>query len=85
MKRLFDEKNDFLILDEIVYEKESFKAIVQDGVVSDDEIMKQSEVVISLLKRIEAELNDEQEEMVIDAISELAVLYQINSLRKGDK
>ncbi len=84
MQRLFDEKNGLLLLDEIVYQKASFQAIIQDQVVSGQEIIDQANLVISLLKRIETELDEGQKELVIDAIAELAVLYQINTLYKGE-
>ncbi len=84
MRKLFDEKNGLLLLDEIVYEKDSFKSIVQDGIISDSEIMRQAEDVINLLKRIDNELSEPQKELVVDAICELAVLYQVSALHKGE-
>ncbi len=83
-RKLFDEKSGLLLLDEIICEKDSFKSIVQDGIVSDNEIMRQAEDVITLLKRIDSELNEAQKELVVDAISELAVLYQVSTLHKGE-
>ncbi len=83
MKQLFDEKTGLLLLDEIVCEKESFRAITQDTMISDDEIMQQSALVVSLLQKIEQELDEAQRTLVLDAISELAVLYQIHSLKEG--
>ncbi len=85
MKQLFDETTGLLLLDEIVCEKESFRAITQDAVISDDEIMQQSALVISLLQKIEQELDETQRTLVLDAISELAVLYQIHSLKEGER
>lgn len=84
MKRLFEEENGLLVLDEIVCKKDSFKLIMQDGIVSDDEITAQSDLVISLLKRIDNELDEKSKELVTDAIAELSVLFEINSLKRGE-
>ncbi len=84
MKSFFDPQTGLICLDELVYAKESFQTVVLDGIVTDDEMKKQSDTVIHLLKRMEDELSHDQCTLVMDALSELAVLYQINAMREGE-
>jgi len=83
MKRLFDEENGLLLLDEIVYDSPSYQALMDGHMVIDDEIMTQSGRVITLLKEIDEKLNSEDKDLVVKTISELAVLYEINALKGG--
>ena len=83
MRKLFDEENGLLLLDEIVFDSPSYQALMDGHVVVDDEIMTQSERVITLLKEIDGKLNSEDKELVVKTISELAVLYEINALKGG--
>lgn len=77
-KNLFDEKTGMLLLDEYIYEMPSFRKIMEDGVISSDEVMAQSERVISLLKRLESVLQPEVRELLIETLSEIAVLYAVS-------
>lgn len=77
MSSLFDE-NGFLCLDDIVYAMPSYQKIMEDKVITDDEIIQQSNVVLCLLKQIDEQLGREDKNLVIDAISEMAVLYTLN-------
>lgn len=81
MKKLFDETNGLLLLDELVFGMSSFQKIMEDNVITDDEIMKQSDVVVNLLKQIDTDLSDKDRELVLKTIGEMAVLYQLNSIR----
>ena len=83
MRRLFDEENGLLLLDEIVFDSPSYQTLLDGHVVNDDEIMAQSERVITLLKEIDGKLNPEDKELVVKVVSELAVLYEINALKGG--
>lgn len=77
-KNLFDEKTGMLLLDEYIYEMPSFRKIMEDGVISSDEVMAQSKRVISLLKRLESVLQPEVRELLIETLSEIAVLYAVS-------
>jgi len=83
MKKLFDEENGLLLLDEIVFDSPSYQALLDGHVVIDDEIMTQAERVITLLKEIDSKLSSEDKELVVKVISELAVLYEINAIKGG--
>lgn len=81
MKKLFDEKNGLLLLDELVLEMDSYQKIIADRIITDDEIMAQSVVVVELFKQIDTTLKDQDKALVLKTIAELAVLYQLNSIR----
>ncbi len=83
MKKLFDETTGYLLLDEIVFNRSSFQTIMEDNTITDDEVIKQANAVVTLLKKLDAKLDGEEKKLVIDAISEIAVLYQINALKGG--
>jgi hypothetical protein len=80
MQSIFDE-NGFLRLDEIVYDMPSYKKIMEDRVITEEEIIEQSNIVLQLMKKIDQQLGDEDKKLFIEAISEMAVLYTLNSNR----
>jgi hypothetical protein len=81
--KLFDEKTGLIRLDEIVYESKRFQMIMADGVVSDEEIVEQAELVTRLFQEIETSFSERDKELVAQTVSELAVLYEINAHRGG--
>jgi hypothetical protein len=72
-----------LRLDEIVYESKSFQRIMADEKVTDEEVAAQGNLVVKLFHEIETKLSEKDKELVIQAISELAVLYEINAHKGG--
>ncbi len=62
-------------LDEIVAERETFKKIMEDGIVTEEEVAAQSQTVLDLLRRAEAQLDAESRALVEELLAELAVLY----------
>ena len=83
MKNLFDETSGFLLMDEIVFENPHYQAIIKDKVITDDEIMEQANRVIMMFKMIDQQLNPEDKKLVMNTISELAVLYAIHATKGG--
>lgn len=79
-------KEGILNLDEIVVERPSFKKIMEDGVVTEQELSEQADKVIALLKRVETELTPKQQELVKDILVEANVMnavyhqYQIQNI-----
>lgn len=51
---------------------------MKDGVVTDQELTEQANRTIASLKRVQTICNDEQQSAVLDAISELSVLYAVH-------
>ncbi|MDO4563819.1 MAG: hypothetical protein Q4C12_08325 [Clostridia bacterium] len=83
MKRFFDEETGILLLDEAVSNHPGFQAIVEDKMVSDAEIISQAETVIQYFKKIDEQLSEPDKKLVLDAIAELCVLYQINIMKEA--
>lgn len=80
--KLFDAETGYLLLDEVVESKDSFKKIMEDGTITDEEMEDQVNRVIDRLKTMEEILSDNEKTLVLDAISELAVLYEMNARRE---
>lgn len=76
MKQLFDDKGLLNIAD-IVTTHPSYKTIMEDGIVNDEELTEQSARTLASLRKIQELCNDEQQSAVIDAISEMSVLFSI--------
>lgn len=81
----FNEKG-ILNLDEMVSERPSFKKIMEDGIVTEQELSEQSDKVVDLLHRIETELTTSQQELVKEVLVEVNVMnavfhqYQIQNI-----
>lgn len=80
--KLFDEKTGYLKLDELVEERASFRKVMEDGRVTDEEMQEQAKLVIAHMKKIEAQLGEEEKELLSDVLCELAVLYVMNAFRE---
>lgn len=74
MQQLFDE-HGLLNIADIVTTHPSYKAIMEDGVVTDQELTDQANRTIASLKKLQAICNEEQQSAILDAISEMSVLY----------
>ena len=83
--KLFDAETGYLLLDEVVESKDSFKKIMEDGIITDEEMEDQVNRVIDRLKTMEEILSDNEKTLVLDAISELAVLYEMNARRENQE
>lgn len=80
MTTWFDPETGVFRLDEIVAERGAFKKIMEDGIVTDEELAAQSERVVDLLRRAEAELDEASRALVQELLAELAVLYAASHL-----
>ena len=65
---------------EAILNKESFKKIMEDGIVSEEEIKEQSEKVIGLFKDIENKFSEEQLRDIKDLLAETSVLYAVYNI-----
>lgn len=87
MNKLFDKDGLFNISD-IVVNHSSYKTIMEDGIVTDDELKQQANATVASLRRLQELCNEEQQSAIVDAISEMAVLfaayhnYELQDLRK---
>ncbi len=87
MQGLFDE-NGVLNISDIVENHPSYKAIMEDGVVTEQELTCQAETTIASLRKLQTLCSEEQQSAILDAISEMGVLfaayhhYELQDLRK---
>ena len=77
---MFFNQNGRLNIDEAIVNKESFKKIMEDGIVSEEEIKEQSEKVIGLFKDIENKFSEEQLRDIKDLLAETSVLYAVYNI-----
>ena len=77
MNTFFDESGS-LNIDDLIIQQPSFKIIMEDGVVTEEELAEQKERVIILLKKIEQGFTPEQIDKVRELLAEVSVLVAIN-------
>lgn len=76
-KNVFFDKNGVLNLDEAVMNIDSFKTIMADGLVTDEELKAQSDRVIGILHDMEKKYSPEQLKEIKQLLAETSVLYAI--------
>lgn len=74
---MFFNEQGILDLDEMLLNNESFKSIMADGEVTDEEIKAQSERIISILHDMETKYTEEQLAEIKTLLVETSVLYAV--------
>ena len=77
----FDQESGTLLLDEYVLEMDSYRRIVEDEAITDEELVEQTQRVTSLLRQLEETLSPEAKALATEALSELAVLNALQVKR----
>jgi hypothetical protein len=77
----FDLETGTLLLDEYVLEMDSYRRIVEDGTITDAELVEQTQRVTSLLLQLEETLSPEAKAIATEALSELTVLNALQVKR----
>ena len=77
---MFFNKEGILDIDEMVMENVSFKNMMEDGVISEEEIKTQSDKVLSILHDMENKYSEEQLAEIKDLLIESSVLYAVYNL-----
>ena len=83
----FNEKG-ILNIDEIVANNASFKNIMEDCIVTEEEVKAQSDKVIAMLHDMEAKYSQEQLAEIKSLLAETSVLYAVynfHSIQNIDK
>jgi flagellin-specific chaperone FliS len=80
-KPWFDQETGTLLLDEYVLEMDSYRRIVEDEMITDDELVEQTQRVTSLLRQLEDTLSPEAKAIATEALGELAVLNALQVKR----
>ena len=80
-KPWFDPQTGTLLLDEYVVEMDSYRRIVEDESITDEELVEQTQRVASLLRQLEEALSPEAKAIATEALGELAVLNALQVKR----
>jgi len=80
-KPWFDQETGTLLLDEYVLEMDSYRRIVEDETITDEELVEQTQRVASLLRQLEESLSPEAKAIATEALGELAVLNALQVKR----
>ena len=70
-------KQGFIDIDEMIAKEPSFQKIMQDGIVSDQELQEQTETVINLLHEVETRFSENDQQLVKRLFAETNVLSAI--------
>ena len=82
MNTFFDEYGS-LNIDDLILLQPSFQKIMEDGVVTEEELAEQKERVIALLKEIEQNFTSEQIDKIRELLAEIGVLIAIQNQHLG--
>ena len=74
---MFFNEKVLLNFDEMVANNDSFKRIMEDNTVDENEIKEQSDKVVAMLHQMEKEFSEEQLLKVKELLVETSVLYAI--------
>lgn len=74
---MFFNEEGMLNIDEMVVNNESFKNIMKDGIVTENEIKNQSDKVVAILRDMEARFTKEQLIEIQNLLVESSVLYAV--------
>lgn len=77
---MFFNKEGILNIDEMVASNASFKNIMEDGIVTEEEVKAQSDKVITILHNMEAKYSNEQLAEIKELLVETGVLYAIYNI-----
>lgn len=70
-------KDGILDIDSIIINNESYKKIIEDHVITEEEISAQSEKVVAILRNMQEKYSKEQLEEIKNLLAESSVLYAI--------
>ena len=85
---MFFNEEGILNIDEAVIETSSYKKIMEDGIVTEEELVCQAQKVVSMLQTMEKKYNEEQLLEIKALLTESSVLYavyNINSIQNLNK
>lgn len=74
---MFFNEEGILNIDEMLVNNASFKNIMEDGVVTEEEIKAQSDKLVAMLHDMESKYNEEQLAEIKSLLVESSVLYAV--------
>jgi hypothetical protein len=78
MNTFFDESGG-LNIDDLILQQPSFQKIMEDGIVTEEELLGQKERVVALLKKFEQNSTSEQIDQVRELLAEISVLIAVQN------
>lgn len=85
MKEVFFDEDGGLSINQTIMSQPSYLKIMNDGVVTEEELAQQSELVMSIFRKIEDSFNDEQKALVQSLLVETNVLNTIYKYYEMDE
>lgn len=79
MESFFDEAGN-LNINDLILQQPMYVKIMEDGVVTEEELSEQKKRVSSLLKQLEKNSSSEQIKIVRELLAELSVLIAISNI-----
>ena len=76
---IFNEKG-YVALDEMIAQEPSFQKIMEDGIVTDEELQQQSDLVLHLLHEVEKRFDEDEQLLIKRLLAETTVLSAIYKL-----
>ncbi len=77
---MFFNEEGILNIDEAVLETPSYKKIMEDGIVTEEELISQAQKVVSMLQTMEKKYNEEQLSEIKALLTESSVLYAVYNI-----
>ncbi len=77
---MFFNEDGILNIDEMIIENPSFQKIMEDGVVTDEELAEQADKVVAQLREMETKFNEEQIADIKKLLVEANVLQAIYNI-----
>ena len=77
---MFFNEEGILDIDEAVIETPSYKKIMEDGIVTEEELVSQAQKVVSMLQTMEKKYNEEQLSEIKALLTESSVLYAVYNI-----
>lgn len=77
---MFFNEEGILDIDEAVIETPSYKKIMEDGIVTEEELVSQAQKVVSILQTMEKKYNEEQLLEIKALLTEASVLYAVYNI-----
>lgn len=77
---MFFNEEGILNIDEAVVETPSYKKIMEDGIVTEEELVYQAQKVVSMLQTMEKKYNEEQLLEIKALLTESSVLYAVYNI-----
>lgn len=78
MNTFFDESGG-LNIDDLILQQPSFQKIMEDGIVTEEELAEQKNRVIAILKKLEKNFTSEQIDQVRELLAEISVLVAVQN------